>query len=90
MTQNLTIKRHTELVDRMADTLGIDLEEAVFAGKLDPNTLCDAVLRCTGCTDPEGCTKWLDACQNGTKHPPVMCRNSDMFHSLQDGRRFER
>lgn len=87
MTQNMTMRRHTDLVDRMADTLGIDLEEKVYAGQLDPETLCDAVLRCTGCSDPDGCEKWLAAQDGVVENPPIMCRNGEVFLGLKNGLR---
>ncbi len=87
MQPTKTIKRHTELVDRMAATLGLDLEEKVYAGQLDPETLCDAVLRCTGCADPDGCEAWM-AAQGGTAEAaPILCRNGEVFAALKDGRR---
>jgi len=88
MTESLRIRQHAELVDRMAETLGVDLEEKVLEGLLDPSTLTDAVLRCTGCSDPEGCGLWLDAYQTeGAASAPVMCRNSSMFDLLNQGKR---
>ncbi len=88
MTETLTIKRHAVLVDRMADTLGLDLEEKVLEGLLDPMSLSDAVLRCTGCSDTKGCNLWLDAhLETGAATAPVMCRNGDIFELLKHGKR---
>ncbi|WP_135501203.1 DUF6455 family protein [Roseovarius aestuariivivens] len=87
MTQTLTIKRHAALVDRMAETLGIDLEEATLQGFVLPDTLTDAVLRCTGCSNPDGCTQWLQSHSAGAEATPSMCRNGDLFAMLRDGKR---
>jgi len=88
MTDTITIKHHADLVDRMAETLGVDLEEKVLEGLLDPSTLSDAVLGCTGCSDPEGCELWLKAHQDvGASSAPVMCRNASMFDFLSKGKR---
>lgn len=87
MQNTLTIKQHAALVDRMADTLGVDLEEATLKGQITPDALCDVVLRCTGCTDPGGCRHWLDAHDAGADSTPDMCRNGDIFELLKAGKR---
>ena len=87
MPQTKTIKRPADLVDRMARTLGMDLEEEVYAGQLDPETLCDTVLRCTGCTDPDGCEAWMAAQAGPVEATPIMCRNGEVFAALKAGRR---
>ncbi|WP_317057124.1 DUF6455 family protein [Roseovarius rhodophyticola] len=88
MADTITIKHHADLVDRMAETLGVDLEEKVLEGLLDPSTLSEAVLGCTGCADPEGCELWLQAHQGvGASSTPVMCRNASMFDTLIKGKR---
>ena len=87
MPQTKTIKRHADLVDRMAGTLGLDLEEKVYAGQLDPETLCDAILRCTGCSDPNGCEAWMARQTAPVDATPLMCRNGEVFAALKSGRR---
>ena len=85
MSSNSNYKRHAALVDKMATTLGIDLEQKVMEGQLQMDSLSDAVLSCTGCSDPEGCEHWLE--QNTTAdHAPGMCRNVDMFEMLKNGK----
>ena len=86
MTNRLTLRRHTDLVDRMASSLGLDLEEVIMAGQLQFDTLGDAVLNCTGCSNVEGCEHWL-AMQDGTAAAaPEMCRNADLFARLKAGK----
>lgn len=87
MPETLTIKRHATLVDRMATTVGIDLEEATLQGQITPDALCDVVLRCTGCSNPDGCGQWLDAHHDGAEATPAMCRNADIFDLLKAGKR---
>ncbi len=86
MTNNLTTKRHADLVDRMANTLGLDLEEKVMEGKLEIDTLGEAVMRCTGCADPDSCEQWLAAQEGIAPAAPDMCRNADLFDMLKRGK----
>jgi len=80
-------KRHAELVDHMAQALGLDLDELVMEGKLDLETLDDAVLRCTGCTEPDNCEHWRDLQDNEADEAPEFCRNAQLFELLKQGRR---
>ena len=81
MQNSLTLKRHADLVDRMATAQGVDLEEAMMAGHLTPGELGDAVLACTGCAAPETCAHWLAAHDSG-EAAPAYCRNSDLLAEL--------
>lgn len=89
MPHDLTLRRHAALVDRMAETLGVDLEEAVLRGHLSSDNLPDMVLRCTGCANPEGCEAWLDKQQQAATAndarattTPYFCRNAGVFDVL--------
>lgn len=82
MQNSLTLKRHADLVERMAAALGVDLEEAIMAGTLTPGDLDDAVLTCTGCAAPEACEHWLAACQSDEATPDY-CRNKDLLAELR-------
>lgn len=86
MPANLTYKRHADLVDRMANALGLDLEEKIMEGKLEIDTLGDAVLRCTGCTDPGACEHWMETVDGVVAEAPGMCRNADLFELLKQGK----
>lgn len=91
MTQISQMRRHATLVDRMATTLGHDLEEAVMRGRLDPAEIPEMVLRCTGCAHPDRCESWLErhapasATPAAAKpdvrpaSPPYFCRNAGVF-----------
>ena len=80
-------RRHAELMERMANALGLDLDEKIMEGQLDIETLDDAVLRCTGCTDPDGCDHWLNAQQGIAPAAPGTCRNMTLFEMLKRGTR---
>jgi hypothetical protein len=85
MLGRTTLKRHAALVDRMAEARGVDLEEQILRGNLRISELEDAVLRCTGCDNPDGCERWLAQVeQDGTTvaQTPPQCRNADVFSAL--------
>lgn len=87
MHDTKTLKRHANLVDRMAGAQGLDLEEQMLRGKLGMMALEDAVLSCTGCTQPCACEKWLDALgEDVAETTPDYCRNTALFQELKDGR----
>lgn len=86
MSMNLNRNRHADLVDRMANSLGIDLEEKILEGQLQIDTLGDAVLSCTGCSDPDGCERWLESREGVAHDAPAMCRNGELFKLLKQGK----
>ncbi len=81
--QTSTLKRHADLMDRMATTLGLDLEEKALRGDLPFDEISEAVLRCTGCTGAGDCNHWLEAHPEGAEQTPSYCRNSDLFKTLR-------
>jgi hypothetical protein len=84
--QNTSIlKRHADLVDQMANSLGIDLEQKMMEGQMTFDALGDAVLACTGCANPEACLHWL-AENKHAEATPNYCRNTDMFTLLIAGK----
>ena len=87
MSDTKTFKRHAGLVDQMANTLGLDLEEAMFEGRMDTEDVSDAVLSCTGCAHPDECENWLNkqTGSGGPAVPPQWCRNADLFERLMHG-----
>ena len=80
-----TLRRHAALVDRMATARGVDLEEAVLRGDMPLDGIADAVLKCTGCTNPGDCESWLDTHEGVQPATPGYCRNSDLFKDLSGG-----
>ncbi len=85
MPTQTMLAKHAALVDDMGEALGVDLEEKVLRGDLTPDTLVDAVLSCTNCTDPEACRKWLDTQQGTAATTPGYCRNTELLEGLRDG-----
>ncbi|WP_170365507.1 DUF6455 family protein [Ruegeria arenilitoris] len=81
MSRREELRRHAALVDRMAQKLGVDLQEAAIGGSVSIDEITDAVLRCTGCTNPYHCDRAL-ALQNGDGRPPEYCRNQDLLARL--------
>ncbi len=82
MSLVLRLNRHSRLMSRMADALGVDLGDAVSRGDLKPDELRSAVLRCTGCINPGDCEKRLDREQVGSAAPEY-CRNKMLMESLR-------
>ena len=78
-----TLKRHAHLVDEMATAQGLDLEEQILRGNLSIPELDDAVLRCTGCSQPCACEAWLAGREAPVVAPPAYCRNTRMFDMLR-------
>lgn len=75
------LKRHADLVDRMANVRGIDLEEQALRGNVSIDEITDAVLSCTNCTNPEHCQQWLNG-RDSAPATPEYCRNADLFSAL--------
>jgi hypothetical protein len=88
MQNRSILDKHARLVSRMAEALGIDLDEAAMRGVLPQSELTDAVLRCTGCTNPDQCARWLDESTGESTgdadDSPAFCRNSDLFRTLKE------
>lgn len=71
---------HARLVLRMADRLGVDLDEAMMRAEIDEDTFQGAVDRCIGCTQPIRCRTLLDTVSSQFELPEF-CRNGDLFES---------
>lgn len=73
---------HTQLVLRMADKQGIDLQELVLRADVSAEEFEEAVDRCLGCTAPDACKCLLDTA--GPKlNLPDYCRNEELFNGLR-------
>ena len=78
------LDRHADLMYRMSDTVGADLGEALFEGRLSGEKVRGAVLSCTRCDSVEACEQWLakhegDRAQN----VPEFCRNRELLARLR-------
>lgn len=88
MRDETTFDRHASLVERMAQTQGVDLEEAILRGALSEEDRTAAILSCTNCTQPGACQHWLAAQEAASKTgetPPEYCRNTPLFSDLKRG-----
>jgi len=74
---------YSQRVQRMARTVGVDLGQAVLAGRLQHFPFSDIVFRCSRCPEHSACAIWLDAHQTGASEPPAYCRNTVLLKSLQ-------
>jgi hypothetical protein len=83
MMRNISVlKRHAALVDRMASSLGVDLERKTRTGAVSIDELTDAVLRCTDCSNPDHCEARLSA-ETPVQTAPSFCRNTDFLRALR-------
>ncbi|SDW69080.1 hypothetical protein SAMN05444358_1011514 [Ruegeria halocynthiae] len=81
MSDRKTLRRHADLLDRMATTLGVDLQEVAIGGTLRFDEISDAVLRCTECPNPGHCETYL-AQNSATPKAPEYCRNHELLSRL--------
>ena len=81
MSRRDTLRHHAGLVDEMATTLGVDLEEAAISGALRVDDISEAVLRCTECPNPGHCESFLAQAQ-AAPEAPEYCRNRDLLDRL--------
>jgi len=77
------LDHHADLVNRMAATVGADLDEALMRGQLGGQELRSAVMRCIGCEGGADCPDWLDAHSEGAAETPDYCRNRGLMASLR-------
>lgn len=85
-----TLNNHAALMNRMAQALGVNLTELMIRGRLSGGEWREAVVRCTGCSEPADCLHWLNARGDGAvaKPPartaPGYCANREMMARLQE------
>ena len=84
MTDPDKLKTHATLVDRMSQSLSLDLQEEAISGRLPFDEIAEAVLRCTKCAEPEACTRFLDNLEHPIEDTPDYCRNADLFAFLKE------
>ena len=85
MTLFKKFDRHTKLMERMADTVGIDLGETVQSGELTPEMLRNGVFACMGCRQTSECIHWLADNPDGADDTPAYCRNRNLYDMLGSG-----
>ncbi|MDK3072312.1 DUF6455 family protein [Sedimentitalea sp. JM2-8] len=75
------IRRHAALLDRMADAVGLDLQDLAISGRMSMDNLASAVLRCANCAHPDRCSEWLRA---DTRSLPEFCLNKLELQELAE------
>lgn len=83
MSGKAKFDEHAELVEKMAEVLGVDLDEEMMAGRWTPEDLQATVSRCLGCTDPANCRFWLEEHAAGAAETPGYCRNKDLLETMR-------
>lgn len=84
--QNLpkeTFERHSELVQCMAETIGVDLTEKIMR---DPEALASfskMVTRCSNCALVEACEVWLSEYKGPVSETPGYCLNKSTLEKLR-------
>lgn len=74
---------HASLIGTMAETVHVDLTEALATGRLSGQELRNAVVACMGCAGVCECSDWLASHQDGAESTPAYCRNADLMARLQ-------
>ncbi len=74
---------HFGLMEDVAKKVGVDFGEALAEGRISPETLRGAALRCTGCTHPEECAQWSIDHPQGADAAPAYCRNGLLMERLR-------
>ncbi len=83
MTKIQDFAFHSERLQQMAATLGVDLGQAVLTDKLDTFPFQDMVYRCSKCHEVLACEHWLAAHESGAADAPDYCRNKYVLEALQ-------
>jgi len=76
-----TVAHHAGLVERMAETVGAGLGDAIADHRLSASEYRTAVIRCTTCDASEECPHWMDSHAHA-EGAPAYCRNSDLLDRL--------
>lgn len=78
------IDRHAELMNRMAETVGTDLGDAVIRGEMSGEQYRSALLACTRCAHPAECEHFLVSHADGAAAAPDFCRNATLMDRLSE------
>lgn len=93
-----TLNTHAQLMNRMAQVLGVDLTEAMAQRLLSGEDWRNAVVRCAGCAAPGACLHWLSKQDAPEDHAgaataeaaPEFCNNRLMMAHLAEAMAVER
>ena len=73
------------LMNRMAETLGLNIGAEYNARLVSRRQLERAVSRCENCGDTAGCEVWLEDHTGGSREAPGLCPNKALFDHLREG-----
>jgi hypothetical protein len=76
-------ERHYWLTQGMARTAGVNLTDAIAAGRLTRDGLADMVVRCACCEFPERCVRWMADGRHLGENPPAYCLNHEAIEALR-------
>lgn len=86
MAEKHSLEARADLMQRMADTVDVDLGDAVASGRISGADLRAATLRCYYCTAAETCSAWMSAGAPGAEDgAPRYCENRLLFDRLPHG-----
>jgi hypothetical protein len=75
---------HYWLAKAMSQTVGLDLQAEIEAGRFSQQDWADTVRRCRSCDWAGACPSWM-AEHEGADHAPARCVNADRFEALLAG-----
>jgi phage tail tube protein FII len=78
------IDEHSDLVNRMADKLDVDLGTEMLDHYISAEGYRTAVMRCTRCDSVDQCKGFL-AEGGHADHAPEYCRNKGLLNALVTG-----
>lgn len=78
-----TYERHSELLQSMADTIGVDLGKAMLRHDMQNFPYRDLVFRCSRCSEVEACEAWLSDYKGAVSETPAYCRNKAILERLR-------
>lgn len=74
---------HSELLQNMAQTIGVNLGKAVLRDELRYFPFRDMVFRCSRCPQVQACQDWLAAPKETAVETPDYCRNKGALERLR-------
>jgi hypothetical protein len=77
-------RTHYWLALGMAQTVGLDLQAEIDAGRFTQADWADTVQRCRGCDWADECPSWMQRQHDGAARAPGECRNAARFNALLD------
>jgi len=83
MQESGRLSRHFWLIQGMARTLGVNLNEALRTGRLGRNVHAGAIADCCACGKTARCMGWLAQQGAGADELPRYCRLKPLLEGLK-------